>query len=66
MLHMTEETRAFLQSTCPDIPTDKKHLSELLDVLDDIMLDSLDADYNPTEKTRAVVRAYDDLYDSNG
>ena len=60
MLNMTDETRDFLQSACPNIPVDREHLNDILDVLDDIMLDTLDSNYNPTEKTRPVARAYDD------
>lgn len=65
MLKMTDETRAFLQSNCPNIPDDREHLNDLLDYLDDLMLDSLDKDYNPTEDTRPIVNAYDDLYANN-
>lgn len=65
MLKMTDETRVFLQSNCPNIPDDREHLNDLLDYLDDLMLDSLDKDYNPTEATKPVVSAYDDLYTNN-
>ena len=65
MLQMSEKTRFFLASNCRDIPKDREHLNELLDYLDDLMTASLDEEYNPTEKTRSIVSAYDDLYAHN-
>lgn len=65
MLCMTDETKKLLREHCPDISTDREHLNDVLDFLDDLMLDSLDENYNPTEDTRPIMRAYDDLYANN-
>lgn len=65
MLNMTDETKSFLQSVLPDIPLTKDNISLLLDKLDDMMLDSLDGDYNPTSKTAPIIKAYDDIFNNN-
>lgn len=67
MLKMTSKTRRYLEATCADIPFDEEHLNDLLDRLDDIMLETLDDenDYAPTEATRVVRDAFDDLFYSN-
>lgn len=36
--------------------------NELLVVLDDMMLESLDENYRPTERTGEIARVYDDAY----
>lgn len=65
MLKMSDETKAFLQLNCPNIPADRQHLNELLDLLDDMELDSLDENYNPTDATKPIIYAIDDLYANN-
>ena len=65
MLQMSEETKQFLQAFCSDIAVDRAHLKDLLNSLDVLMLDSLDENYAPTEITRPIISAYDDLYYNN-
>ncbi len=65
MLNMNESTRMFLEKNCADIPWDLEHLNDILDRLDEMELDSLDENYNPTEATRAIIYAVDDLYVNN-
>lgn len=67
MLKMTAQTQEYLEKNCVGIPWDAEHLNELLDRLDDLMLDTLDDlnDYAPTEATKAVRDAFDDLLCNN-
>ncbi len=65
-LIMNDATRNFLEKHCADIPFDREHLNDLLDRLDEMELNSLDAEYNPTESTRPIVYAIDDLWANNG
>ena len=64
MLNMTNETREFLHTNLPEAET-SANLSDILDKLDDMMTDSLTDNYEPTEETRHIERAYDDLYANN-
>lgn len=65
MLNMSESTRMFLKESCAGIPWDLEHLNDILDLLDEMELDSLDENYNPTERTRPIIYAIDDLYVNN-
>lgn len=65
MVIMTVKAKEFLQKHKLDIPEDLKHLNNLLDILDDMMLNSLGSEYEPTEATRDIERVYDDLFYSN-
>lgn len=64
MLNMTNKTREFLHTNLPEAET-SANLSDILDKLDDMMTDSLTDNYEPTEETRQIERAYDDLYANN-
>lgn len=65
ILKISDETKTFLQSNCPNIQMDRQHLNELLDFLDDMELDSLDENYNLTDTTKSIIYAIDDLYANN-
>lgn len=65
MIIMSNKTREFLQTHGLDIPEDLNHLSDLLDILDNMMLNSLGPEYEPTESTRLIDYVYDDLYYNN-
>lgn len=64
MLNMTKETREFLHANFPEAEN-SDNLNDVLDKLDDMMTDSLTNNYEPTEKTRQIELAYDDLYANN-
>lgn len=65
MLNMADKTRKYIEKNCKNIPMDRAHMNDLLDCLDDLMLDSLDENYDPTEETRVITKVYDDLYYNN-
>lgn len=65
MIKMSEDTRKFIQENLPEVDLETIEINDLLMMLDDLMLDSLTKDYNPTEKTRVIDRVYDEIYCCN-
>lgn len=65
MIKMSEDTRKFIQENLPEVDLETVEINDLLMMLDDLMLDSLTKDYNPTEKTRVIDCVYDEIYCCN-
>ena len=62
---MSDESKKFVCDKFPDIDLKTVKINDLLNVLDDLMCDSLDKDYNPTEETRKIENVYDEIYMCN-
>lgn len=65
MVKMSDEAKRFVCNRLPEIDLKTVKVNDLLDVLDDLMCDSLDKNYNPTEETREIESVYDEIYCCN-
>ena len=65
MVKMSDEAKRFVCKRFPEIDLNTIKVNDLLDALDDLMCDSLDENYNPTEETRRIENAYDEIYCCN-
>lgn len=65
MVKMSVEAKRFVCNRLPEIDLKTVKVNDLLDVLDDLMCDSLDENYNPTEETREIESVYDEIYCCN-
>ena len=64
-MKMSEETRKYIRENLPDVDLETIEINDLLLMLDDMMCDSLDENYAPTEKTLVIERVYDEIYCCN-
>lgn len=65
MVKMSDEAKCFVCKRFPEIDLNTIKVNDLLDALDDLMCDSLDENYNPTEETRRIESVYDEIYCCN-
>lgn len=65
MVKMSDEAKRFVCKRFPEIDLNTIKVNDLLDALDDLMCDSLDEKYNPTEETRRIENVYDEIYCCN-
>ena len=61
---MSEPSRNFLERKIPEF-FDCTNLRDALLLLDNLMCDSLDDNYNPTPETREIESVYDEIYCCN-
>lgn len=65
MLKMSEATKKLISDILPNVDLETVKINDLLNMLDDLMSDSLGEDYTPTAKTKAIECAYDEIYMCN-
>ena len=65
MVKMSDEAKRVVCKRFPEIDLNTIKVNDLLDVLDNLMCDSLDDNYNPTPETREIESVYDEIYCCN-
>ena len=65
MVKMSGEAKRFVCKRFPEIDLNTIKVNDLLDILDDLMCDSLDENYNPTAETREIESVYDEIFCCN-
>ena len=65
MVKMSDEAKRFVCKRFPEIDLNTIKVNDLLDALDDLMCDSRDENYKPTEETRRIESVYDEIYCCN-
>ena len=65
MVKMSLESKEFIRKHFPRVDLESATINDLLDMLDDLMCDSLDEDYAPTAETREIESVYDEIYCCN-
>ena len=61
---LTDDQRKLLSKYIPDFEK-FDYINDLLDVLDDVMLNSLDDDDEATDETVIIAKLYDQIYSQN-